>query len=37
VATRAVGVGGIQVSPPLIMTDEQVDDLVSAIAEALDA
>ncbi|MDX6308577.1 MAG: putrescine---pyruvate transaminase [Nocardioidaceae bacterium] len=37
VATRAVGVGGIQVSPPLIMTDDQVGDLASAIATALDA
>jgi putrescine---pyruvate transaminase len=37
VATRAVGVGGIQVSPPLIMTDEQVDDLAAAISDALDA
>jgi putrescine---pyruvate transaminase len=36
IATRAVGVGGIQVSPPLIMSDEQVDDLTSAISEALD-
>ncbi len=36
VATRAVGAGGIQVSPPLIMTDDQVDDLASAISEALD-
>lgn len=37
VATRAVGVGGIQVSPPLIMTDEQVGDLATAIATALDS
>ncbi len=36
VATRAVGVGGIQISPPLVMTDEQVGDLASAIAAALD-
>jgi len=35
VATRAVGVGGIQISPPLIMTDEQVGDLAGAIASAL--
>ncbi|MDP9318142.1 MAG: aminotransferase class III-fold pyridoxal phosphate-dependent enzyme [Actinomycetota bacterium] len=37
VATRAVGMGGIQVSPPLIMTDEQVGDLAGAISSALDA
>lgn len=37
VATRAVGAGGIQVSPPLIMTDEQVGDLAGAIATALDS
>src|SRR4051812_37302703 len=37
IATRAVGLGGIQVSPPLIMTDDQVDDLAAAISEALDA
>ena len=30
VATRAVGAGGIQVSPAFIMTDEQVDELASA-------
>lgn len=37
VVTRAVGVGGIQVSPPLVMTDEQVDDIATAISEALDS
>ena len=37
IATRAVGVGGIQVSPPLVMTDEQVDELAAAIGSALDA
>jgi adenosylmethionine-8-amino-7-oxononanoate aminotransferase len=36
VATRAVGVGGIQVSPPLIMTDEQVGELAAAVRAALD-
>jgi adenosylmethionine-8-amino-7-oxononanoate aminotransferase len=36
VATRAVGVGGIQVSPPLIMSDEQVGELYDAVAAALD-
>ena len=36
VATRAVGMGGIQVSPPLIMSDEQVGELGDAIAAALD-
>ncbi len=35
IATRAVGMGGIQVSPPLIMTDEQVNELADAIAVAL--
>ncbi len=35
VATRAVGVGAIQVSPAFVMTDEQVDDLVGAIRAAL--
>jgi adenosylmethionine-8-amino-7-oxononanoate aminotransferase len=35
VATRAVGLGGIQVSPPLIMTDDQVEVLASAIGQAL--
>lgn len=37
VATRAVGAGGIQISPAFIMTDEQVGELASAIATALDA
>jgi adenosylmethionine-8-amino-7-oxononanoate aminotransferase len=37
VATRAVGVGGIQISPPFIMTDEQVFELAGAIAAALAA
>jgi putrescine aminotransferase len=37
VATRAVGAGGIQVSPPLVMTDEQVHEVAAAIGAALDA
>jgi len=37
VATRAVGAGGIQVSPAFVMTDDQVADLAAAIGKALDA
>ena len=37
VATRAVGAGGIQVSPPFVMTDDQVGDLADAITAALTA
>jgi putrescine aminotransferase len=37
VATRAVGAGGIQVSPAFVMTDDQVDELAAAIRSALDA
>jgi adenosylmethionine-8-amino-7-oxononanoate aminotransferase len=37
VATRAVGAGGIQVSPAFVMTDEQVRELAAAIAAALDS
>ncbi len=37
VATRAVGAGGIQISPALVMTDAQVDELADAIGHALDA
>jgi adenosylmethionine-8-amino-7-oxononanoate aminotransferase len=37
VATRAVGAGGIQVSPAFVMTDEQVDELAAACADALDS
>ncbi len=37
VATRAVGAGGIQVSPAFVMTDSEVDDLASAITTALDS
>jgi putrescine aminotransferase len=36
VATRAVGAGGIQVSPAFVMTDEQVGELAGAIAAALE-
>ena len=36
VATRAVGAGGIQVSPAFVMTDEQVGELAAAFASALD-
>jgi adenosylmethionine-8-amino-7-oxononanoate aminotransferase len=36
VATRAVGAGGIQISPAFVMTDEQVGDLAGAISDALD-
>jgi acetylornithine/succinyldiaminopimelate/putrescine aminotransferase len=35
VATRAVGAGGIQVSPALVMTDEEVAQIADAVAEAL--
>ena len=37
VATRAVGSGGIQISPGFVMTDDQVDELAAAISAALDA
>lgn len=36
VCTRAVGAGGIQVSPPLVMTDDEVQQVADAIAKALD-
>ncbi len=36
VATRAVGAGAIQVSPALVMTDDEVGELATAIASALD-
>jgi adenosylmethionine-8-amino-7-oxononanoate aminotransferase len=36
VATRAVGVGGIQISPAFIMTDAEVDELAAAIGRAVD-
>ena len=35
VATRAVGAGGIQISPAFIITDDQVDELVAGFAAAL--
>jgi putrescine aminotransferase len=35
VATRAVGAGGIQVSPAFVITDEQVDEIVAGITAAL--
>jgi transposase InsO family protein len=31
VATRAVGAGGIQISPAFVMTDADVDELAAAI------
>ncbi len=37
VATRAVGAGGIQISPAFVMTDEQVGHLADAIGNALAA
>ncbi len=37
IATRAVGAGGIQVSPAFVMTDDEVQELADAIAKALDA
>jgi adenosylmethionine-8-amino-7-oxononanoate aminotransferase len=36
IATRAVGAGGIQISPAFVMTDEQVRELADAIGAALD-
>jgi adenosylmethionine-8-amino-7-oxononanoate aminotransferase len=36
VCTRAVGAGGIQVSPPLVTTDAEVRQIADAIAAALD-
>jgi preprotein translocase subunit SecA len=37
VATRAVGAGGIQISPAFVMTDDQVGDLADAITAALES
>jgi putrescine---pyruvate transaminase len=37
VCSRAVGAGGIQVSPPLVMTDDEVRQVADGIAAALDA
>ncbi|MGH3354540.1 MAG: aspartate aminotransferase family protein [Nocardioidaceae bacterium] len=36
VATRAVGAGALQISPALVMTDAEVDDLAAALGAALD-
>ena len=36
IATRAVGAGGIQVSPAFVMTDDQVGDLAASITAALE-
>ncbi len=35
VCTRAVGVGGVQVSPPFVMTDGEVQQIADAMATAL--
>ena len=35
IATRAVGAGGIQISPAFVITDEQIDQLVTGIGAAL--
>ncbi len=35
IATRAVGAGGIQISPAFVMTDDQVDELAAGILAAL--
>ena len=37
VATRAVGAGGIQISPAFVMTDDEVAELATRIGAALDA
>jgi putrescine aminotransferase len=36
VATRAVGAGAVQISPALVMTDEQVDELAAGLHAALE-
>jgi adenosylmethionine-8-amino-7-oxononanoate aminotransferase len=36
VSTRAVGAGGIQVSPPFVMTDDEVQQIADAVGTALD-
>jgi adenosylmethionine-8-amino-7-oxononanoate aminotransferase len=36
VATRAVGAGGIQISPAFVMTDDEVAEIAAAIGSALD-
>ena len=35
IATRAVGAGGIQISPSFVITDQQVDELVAGLSAAL--
>jgi adenosylmethionine-8-amino-7-oxononanoate aminotransferase len=35
IATRAVGSGGIQISPAFVITDEQIEELVAGIVAAL--
>jgi len=35
VATRAVGAGGIQISPAFVITDQQVDEIVTGFVAAL--
>lgn len=37
VLTRAIGVGGLQVSPAFVITDEQIHELADAVTTALDA
>ena len=37
VATRAVGAGGLQISPAFVMSDDEVHELADSIARALDA
>jgi putrescine---pyruvate transaminase len=37
VATRAVGAGAVQVSPALVMTDDEVGELAAALTAALDS
>jgi putrescine---pyruvate transaminase len=36
ISTRAVGTGAVQVSPPLVMTDAQVDELAAGLRAGLD-
>jgi putrescine---pyruvate transaminase len=36
ISTRAVGAGAVQVSPPLVMTDAQVDELAAGLRAGLD-
>jgi putrescine aminotransferase len=36
ISTRAVGAGAVQISPTLVMTDEQVDDLAAGLSAGLD-